>query len=159
MWAEYSVTPFSGTLKMEGGIFVLPLSNTYWAPTSGPGWLGMLRWTSKTWSLALMELAIYWRRQILTHPNNYLVLGIKEIFLMTKETLNLGLDGLVRVSQRDRATAFLVFVRPWWRIKLVMFKELQEGLLCAEQRKENSKILSDVYLKCNPQKSRKQGNE
>lgn len=47
-----------------------------------------------------------------THPNNYLVLGIKEIFLMTKETFNLGLDGLVRVSQRDRATAFLVFVRP-----------------------------------------------
>lgn len=94
-----------------------------------------------------------------THPNNYLVLGIKEIFLMTKETFNLGLDGLVRVSQRDRATAFLVFVRPWWRIKLVMFKELQEGLLCAEQGKENSKILSDVYLKCNPQKSQKQGNE
>lgn len=47
-----------------------------------------------------------------TYPNNYLVLGIKEIFLMSKETFNLGLDGLVRVSQRDRATAFLVFVRP-----------------------------------------------
>lgn len=42
-----------------------------------------------------------------SHPNNYLVLGTKEIFLMSKETFNLGLDGINKSQPKGQGKSIL----------------------------------------------------